>query len=175
LFVQGGGAGVHDDWDAALCDSLRRHLGAGAQVRYPRMADEDGPGFATWSQDIRSELGRLDDGAVVVGHSIGGTVLVQTLRVDSPACSLGMIVLIGAPFVGERGWPADGFEFSSELGAELPPGVPVHVFHGLEDDVVPPSHADLYAAAVPQAVVHRLPERDHQLGNDLHEVAALIR
>jgi hypothetical protein len=47
---------------------------------------------------------------------------------------------------------------------------------GLDDGAVaPPSHAGLYALAVPQAQVHRLPGRDHQLNNDLSEVAQAIR
>jgi hypothetical protein len=52
--------------------------------------------------------------------------------------------------------------------------VPVHVFHGLQDQTAPPSHADLYAHAIPQAQLHWLPGRDHQLGNDLSEVARTI-
>jgi pimeloyl-ACP methyl ester carboxylesterase len=85
------------------------------------------------------------------------------------------IVLIAAPFVGEGGWSADGFEVKSDIGARLPPGVPVHVFHGLQDKTAPPSHAGLYALAIPQARVHQLAERDHQLNNDLSEVAEVIR
>ncbi len=46
---------------------------------------------------------------------------------------------------------------------------------GLEDETVPASHADLYARAILQAELHLLPGRDHQMGNDLTEVAALIR
>jgi pimeloyl-ACP methyl ester carboxylesterase len=84
-------------------------------------------------------------------------------------------VLIAASFVGDGGWPRDEFELTSELGARLPPGVRVHVFHGLRDGTAPPSHVDLYALAIPQAQVHQLPGRDHQLNNDLSEVAQAIR
>jgi pimeloyl-ACP methyl ester carboxylesterase len=175
LFIQGGGAGVHDEWDDKLVDSLRAELGDGFDVRYPRMPAEDDPGLATWGPAIRDELATLDDGAVVVGHSVGATILVGLLAEESLPASLGALVLIAAPFVGEGGWPGDGFEFSSDLGARLPPGVPVHVFHGLDDETAPPAHADLYARAIPQAEVHRLPGRDHQLGNDLGDVARLIR
>ena len=52
--------------------------------------------------------------------------------------------------------------------------MPVHVFHGLDDETAPPSHADLYARVLPQAQVHRLPGRDHQLNDDLTEVATAI-
>lgn len=174
LFIQGGGAGVHDEWDDKLYDSLRRELGNGYEVRYPRMPHEEDPSYARWSAAIRHELTALDDDAVVAGHSVGGTVLVNTLAERPPGPELGAIVLIAAPFVGAGGWPGDEFELPHDLGARLPHGVPVHVFHGLQDEIAPPSHADLYARAIPQAQLHRLPGRDHQLGNDLSEVARTI-
>ena len=175
LFIQGGGAGVHDEWDDKLYDSLRRELGAGYEVRYPRMPDEDDPSYARWSAVVRREMASLADGAVVVGHSVGGTILIHALGEQPPERELGAIVLIAAPFVGAGGWPGDEFELPSDLGARLPHGARVHVFHGLEDEIAPPSHAQLYARAIPQARLHLLPGRDHQLNNDLSEVAKALR
>ena len=175
LFIQGGGAGVHDEWDGKLAESLRRELGGGHEVRYPRMPNEGDPGYARWSAAIRREMAGLDDGAVVAGHSVGATILVNALAEQPPERGLGAIVLIAAPFVGEGGWPSDEFELTSDLGARLPPGVQVHVFHGLQDETAPPSHARLYALAIPQAQVHLLPGRDHQLNNNLSEVAEAVR
>jgi predicted alpha/beta hydrolase family esterase len=175
LFIQGGGAGTYDDWDAKLVDSLRQELGDGWEVRYPRMPTEDDPSYAAWGPTLVNEIATLEDGAIVVGHSVGGTILIQTLAEQAPDVELGSIVLVAAPFVGDGGWPGEEFELSSDLGSRLPAGVPVHVFHGLEDDTVPPAHAHLYARAIPHAHVHLLPGRDHQLGNDLADVAGLIR
>ncbi len=175
VFIQGGGAGAHDEWDDKLVDSLRRELGVGHEVRYPRMPDEDDPSYAKWGAAIRREMAGLDDGAVVVGHSVGGTILVHALAERSPERKLAAIVLIAAPFVGAGGWPGDEFELPSDLGTRLPQGVRVHVFHGLEDETALPSHADLYARAIPQAQLHLLPGRDHQLNNDLGDVAKVIR
>ena len=59
LFIQGGGAGAHDEWDDKLVESLRRELGDGYEVRYPRMPDEDDPSYARWSAAIRREHGGL--------------------------------------------------------------------------------------------------------------------
>jgi pimeloyl-ACP methyl ester carboxylesterase len=116
----------------------------------------------------------LDHGAVVIDHSVGGTLLINALAEQSPERKLAAVVLIAAPFVGTGGWPSDEFELPSDLGARLPQGVPVHVFHGLEDETAPPSHADLYARAIPQAQLHLLPGRDHQLNNDLGDVTKVI-
>lgn len=175
LFIQGGGAGAHDEWDDKLVESLRRGLGKGHMVRYPRMPGEDDPAYTRWGPAIRRELAALGDGAVVAGHSVGGTILVQSLAERPPRRRLAAIVLIAAPFVGHGGWPGTEFELPGDLGARLPYGAQVHVFHGLEDETAPPSHADLYARAIPRAQVHRLPGRDHQLNNDLSEVAKAIR
>src|SRR5262245_46899582 len=100
LFIQGGGAGTHDEWDDKLVDSLRRELGAGYEVRYPRMPAEDDPSAATWGPAIREQLASLDDGGVVVGHSIGATILAHVLANGPPVGSLAAIVLLAAPFVG---------------------------------------------------------------------------
>lgn len=175
LFIQGGGAGAHDEWDGTLVESLGRELGEGYEVRYPRMPDEGDPDYARWSAAIRREMEDLDDGAVAVGHSVGATILVQALAEQPPETELAGIVLIAAPFVGPGGWPGGEFELASDLGVRLPSGVRVHVFHGLRDETAPPSHAGLYARAIPQAQVHQLPGRDHQLNNDLSEVAEVVR
>ena len=175
LFIQGGGEGTHDEWDDKLVSSLSRELGDGYELRYPRMPDEDDPTARAWGAAIRREVADLSDGAVVVGHSVGGTILIYELAQRPAARRLGAIVLVATPFVGGGGWPAEEFELPADLGAKLPPGVPIHVFHGLDDDTAPPAHAELYGRAIPQAQLHLLPGRNHQLGNDLREVASEIR
>jgi pimeloyl-ACP methyl ester carboxylesterase len=174
LFIQGGGEGAHDEWDVRLADDLRHRLGDEYDVRYPLMPAEADPSSASWSPAIRREIADLDDGAVVVGHSVGATILIHTLIEQPQEHELAAIVLISAPFVGEGGWPGEEFELPGDLGTRLRAGVPVHIFHGLDDETAPPVHADLYARAIPQAQVHRLPGRDHQLNDDLREVATAI-
>jgi pimeloyl-ACP methyl ester carboxylesterase len=49
--------------------------------------------------------------------------------------------------------------------------VPLFLYHGDKDEVVPVSHLDIYAKALPDAVVRRLPGRNHQLDGDMTEVA----
>lgn len=174
LFIQGGGAGAHDDWDAKLVDSLTDELGDGYEVRYPRMPREDDPSYTRWSAAIEAELAAAADGAVAVGHSVGGTILMNCLAGASCQRRLRAIVLIAAPFVGAGGWPGDELPLADHLDARLPSGVPVHLFHGLNDQTVPPDHARLYLRAIPQARLHLLPGRDHQLNDDLSEVAQTI-
>jgi pimeloyl-ACP methyl ester carboxylesterase len=167
LFVQGGGANVHDGWDHELVASLERELGQA--VRYPRMPEEADPSYARWKPALLREVAALGDGAIVVGHSVGGTILIHTLA-DEPR-SIGALVLIAAPFIGEGGWPSDELEPRASFGVTAP----VFLFHGSADTTVPTAHVHLYARAIPHATVRVLPGRDHQLNNDLTEVARDIR
>jgi len=175
LFVQGGGAGTHDEWDDKLVDSLGRGLGPNVEIRYPRMPNEDDPSFPAWKSALEKEFAKLDDGAIVVGHSIGGTILINALAQTPAKPRLRAIFLVATPFVGEGGWASDDIDPAPDLGARIPKDVPVHIYHGLADETAPPSHAELYARAIPQAQLHLLPNRDHQLNDDLSEIAATIK
>ncbi len=175
LFVQGGGEGTHDEWDNKLVAHLGHELGPDYEIRYPQMPDEADPQYARWKAALRKDLARLADGAVVVGHSIGATILINALADEPSAVTLRGIFLIAAPFVGEGGWRSGEIDTMRGLGKRLPASTPVYVYHGSEDETAPLQHADLYALAIPQAVVRRLRGRDHQLNNDMSEVAADIR
>jgi predicted alpha/beta hydrolase family esterase len=175
LFVQGGGETTYDDWDSKLVGSLERALGPGYEIRYPRMPDEGDPNFERWKAVLGEEIDGLGDGAVLVGHSIGATILVHSLAEAPPARPPVGIFLVAPPFVGEGGWPMDEIAPKPDLGARLPAGAAVFLYLGGADDTVPPEHADLYARAIPQVVVRHLPGRDHQLDDDLSEIAADIR
>lgn len=175
LFLQGGGEGAHDEWDAMLVDSLAGALGDSYEVRFPRLPREDEPSYLRWGPAITREIAVLDDGAVLVGHSVGAAVLMGVLAEPMPQWRPGAIILLAAPFVGPGGWPSEEFKLPGDLGRRLPRGTPVDVFHGMDDQAVPPSHADLYARAIPQARVHRLVARDHQFNQDLSDIAPVVR
>jgi len=175
LFIQGGGESTHDEWDKELAETLGRELGPEYDIRYPRMPNEADPKYALWKTALKQEFARLDDGAILVGHSIGGAILIGTLAEEAPDLDLHGIFLLAAAFVGESGWPNEEIKPMSDLGKRLPPQTPVYLYHGNADRTVPFEHIDRYARAIPQAVVRRLTGRDHQLNNDMSEVAADIR
>lgn len=171
LFVQGAGQGTYDEWDNKLVNSLAQALGRDYGICYPRMPNEADPAYLIWKKALGKEFARLNAGAILVGHSVGATVLINTLAADPPHFEVGGIFLIAAPFIGKGGWPSDDIEPREELGADLPDGVPIYLYHGTDDGIVPVAHVELYAQAIPQAVIRRLEGRDHQLNDDLKEVA----
>ena len=175
LFVQGAGPNVHDAWDNRLVESLERELGAGYVVQYPRMPNEADPSYNAWKSALLEALKSLNDGAILVGHSVGGTVLLHVLAEERLAFRPGALMVIAAPYIGDGGWPSDDITARTDLSERLPSGLPVFIYHGTEDQLVPFAHAGLYAKMIPRATVRALAHRDHQLNDDLSEIAADIR
>jgi predicted alpha/beta hydrolase family esterase len=175
LFVQGGGEAVHDTWDNKLVRSLERELGDGYAVLYPRMPAEADPRYAAWKAALLSAFEELEDGAIIVGHSVGGAILIHVLAEQWPKQQLGAISLIATPFIGDGGWQSNDMNPRADFAERFPADVPLFLYHGSADDVVPFGHLDLYAKVFPRAVVRGLADRDHQLNNDLSEVARDIK
>jgi hypothetical protein len=171
LFVQGGGEGTHDEWDVKLVESLARRAGARYEIRYPRMPNEADPGYASWKAALVEEIAALADGAILVGHSIGATILINLLAEQALRRKLAAVFLIAAPYVGPGGWSSDEIAPMTDLGSRLPKGLPIYLYHGDADETAPFAHLGLYARAIPQAVARPLEGRDHQLNDDLSEVA----
>jgi predicted alpha/beta hydrolase family esterase len=175
VFVQGGGKDVHDSWDSRLVASLQRSLGPGYSIRYPRMPGEADPHPTAWKRAIARELG-TDRGAVIlVAHSVGAAILLDHLADGAPKRRLSGVFLIATPFIGDGGWPSDELRPTKEAVAGLPDGVPCHLYQGGDDHIVPASHGRLFELVLPRATVRRLEGRDHQLNDDLSEVARDIR
>jgi len=175
LFIQGGGEGTHDHWDNKLVASLERDLGPDYEIGYPLMPGEDDPQYERWKTALEQELAKLDAGAILVGHSFGGTILISALAEMTLARSPGGLFMISAPFVGKGGWSIEDIPSLSNVGAKLPTDMAVYLYHGSEDTTVSIAHVDLYKKEIPDAIVRRLAGRDHQLNDDLSDVAADIR
>lgn len=174
LSIQGGGEGVHDQWDNKLVANLADKLGPSYEISYPRMPNEGDPSYAAWSAAIANAIAGLSGNPILVGHSVGATILVNALAETRFQKEFAGIFLIATPFIGAGGWPSDDIKPVQNLGARLPKNTPIYFYHGSEDETAPIGHVELYKQAIPQAHVRRLEGRDHQLNNDLSEVAAGI-
>lgn len=172
LFIHGGGEGAHAE-DSKLVASLSEKLGPSYKVRYPKMPNEDEPDYQAWQQLISKELAAMGEGAILVGHSIGGSVAIKFLAdQDLKKKSLAGAFLVSAPFwYDDEFWRWPEVQLPSKVATMLPSGLPVFFYHGRADEVVPFDHVEMYAELLPHAIVRRLDGRNHQLDDDLTEVA----
>lgn len=171
LLIQGAGEGAHRE-DAKLADSLGSKLGPKYRVRYPAMPNEDDADYEVWKNVILRELDDVGEGAILVGHSVGASVLIRmfTDRRQKPAVA-GLFLVAGPFWHDDAFWRWDEAALPHDASKNLPRDVPLFLYHGENDEVVPVSHLDMYAGALPRAIARRLPGRNHQLDDDMTEVA----
>lgn len=178
LFIHGAGGGAHKE-DRALVDSLQENLGAAYSIHYPKMPQEDSPEYPLWKEQITEELAGLEDDLILVGHSLGASVLLKYLseeKFEQPVCGL---FLLAPPYWGAEDWQVEEYTLKDDFAASLPETVPLFFYHSRGDTIVPFSHLGYYRKALPQANFRELEKDDeyggHQLGDDLTEVAEDIR
>ena len=175
LFIHGAGEGAFEE-DGLLVASLRNALGPAYDVRYPKMPEEDSATYADWKAPIERELATLDDEVILVGHSVGGSVLVKYLSEQQPDKPISSLFLLATPYWGaDEFWKWDEARLSEDVAAKLASIPRIFLHHSRDDDTVPFAHLALYAAKLPRATVREFDGRGHQFGNDLAEVAEDVR
>lgn len=173
LFIQGAGEGAYRE-DKKLADSLRQALGSAYDVRYPMMPDEDDAPYEQWKQQVETELATLSGPVILVGHSVGASMLAKCLTEIDVGTPVAGIFLLSTPFWGGEGWRYEGYqqlELPKDAAARLPQDAPVFLYHSHDDDIAPFSHLALYAHLLPEATVREIASGGHQLNNDLTLVA----
>ena len=177
LFIQGVGEGAFEA-DKKLAASLRKSLGTDYEVHYPAMVDEDNASYDKWKPQIEKELAALQGPVILVGHSVGASIVIKWLSETEVKKPLAGIFLIATPFWGGNGWRYEGYEklaLPKGFAAKLPKGASIFLYQSRDDETVPFAHLALYAQVLPKATVREIDAGGHQLNNDLSEVARDIK
>ena len=169
LFIHGGG---NDGYaaDAKLVASLQEALGATYNVHYPQMPKEETPDFG-WLRQIGEGISAINGEVILVGHSLGASMLLKYLsehKVDTPIAGL---FLISTPFwSGDEEWK-QGLMLRENFAETLPANIPIYLYHSRDDEEAPVAHLRLYAEKLPSANICEVASGGHQFGNDLKQVA----
>ena len=174
LFIQGGGKGAHSE-DAPLADSLKRTLGPEYEVRFPQMPGESDPDVESWKRKISSELSRMSGKVILVGHSVGGSILLKYLSEEKVEEPIAGLFLLAAPSWDEEHWNFDDLKLPRDVAGKLAAITRIFFYHCRDDDVVPFSHLALHAARIPQAITRVIDSGGHQFGDDMTRVSMDIR
>lgn len=174
LFIQGGGDGGHEA-DKALVSSLQENLGKEYDINYPELqSDESLPDFG-WVQQIGEKLLKAEGGAIIIGHSLGASMLLKYLSESSVTNNIKGVFLISTPFwSGDEDWKK-GLRLQEDFANRLPDKVPLFFYHCKDDEVAPFSHFSHYKQKINQATFRGIETGGHQLNNDLTIVAHDIK
>ena len=174
VVVHGAGPRAVDPEREPLIAHLRGALAGGCVVRAPRMPAPERPTYRAWSAALREVLDAADDPPLLVGHSLGGSVLLKHLTDAPSARPIRGLFLVAAPYWGARDWAGGDFALRAGYASALPADVPVFLYHGRDDAAVPVAHALRYGSEIPHAVVRLLDGCGHGFDGGLPELVADI-
>jgi len=173
LFIQGGGKGAHHI-DQQLVNYLQQQLADRFTIIYPVMPNEDDPDYNAWKAVFKQELEKTNGPVILIGHSVGGFLLMKFLSENSVHADLKGLLFIAIPFLGDGGWQYEGMFLKDDFAAALPQ-TPLFFYHSMDDEIVPFHHLALYAQQLPDATIREMAQGGHQLNNDLSVVVTDIR
>lgn len=175
LFVHCGGTqGLHEG-SSDLVAWLRMVLGPPYEVFYPKMPNPDQPSYEEWKQIIQHELNQLDHGVIIIGHSLGGSVVLKFLSEEKISKKIDGVFMIGSPYWGKKNWRVNEYMLKKTFAASLPDINELFLYHSRKDSVVPFNHLSYYAKQLPFANVREIDGSEHIFASGLPEMARDIK
>jgi predicted alpha/beta hydrolase family esterase len=175
LFVHCGGTqGLHEG-SSDLVAWLQLALGPPYEVLYPKMPNPDQPVYEQWKHQLKNELSLLDDGIILIGHSIGGSVILKFLSEEKISKKIDGLFIIGSPFWGKRNWRVQEYILKENFATSLPDLGEIYFYHSRQDAVVPFKHLSYYAEKLPLANTRAIAGREHLFSLGLPDMARDIK
>ncbi len=142
-------------------------------VAAPPMPAPDDPDAQAWMGCMDEVLAGVAKDDVLIGHSLGGSVLLQWITERRTDLAARALICCASPYWGMGGWDSASFALRPDVDA-VPGTIARVVFCGAEDDeIVDVGHLDLYAARLRRIEVIRLSSGGHDVDTD--EVEQILK
>jgi len=175
LFVHSAGPQGNNEGSDYLVKYLRQQLGDEFRVRNPKMPDPENPNYTTWKRGLSEALLNSDDKIILIGHSLGGSILLKYLSEEIFRKDIVGLFLVATPFWGQENWELEEFEFKSDFVSRLPPIPQIFLYHSQDDEIVEPTHIQYYFEKLPNATARKLNGYGHIFGRGLPELVMDLR
>ena len=157
-----------------MADSLQSTLGKNFEVSYPKLlTDEQAPDFG-WLQQIGETIAAIRGEIILVGHSLGASMLLKYLSENEVNKTITGLFFIATPFwSGDEDW-VKGLQLPEDFSEKLPKTVPLFFYQSRDDEEVPFDQFERYKQKLPWATFREIKQGGHQFNNDLSLVATDI-
>jgi len=134
------------DWKSFLPEVL----GEGYDVLAPMMPNKTNAQYEDWKLWFEKMFPFLQDGVILIGHSLGGMFLAKYLGEHVFPRRIGALLLVAAPHSDNTEGVGDFLPTTALDGVARQAGN-IFLFHSTDDDVVPYSELAAYEKQLPSA------------------------
>ncbi|MFM1652498.1 alpha/beta fold hydrolase [Brevibacillus sp. B_LB10_24] len=171
VFIHSAGPQGHRQGSSDLIAYLHSALGPDYEVLHPQMPNPEKPEYVLWKRQLDQEFSAFDREVILIGHSLGGSVLLKYLSESSFRQPIAGLFCIAAPFWGEdEGWRSGEFVLQEDFHLQLPEIPRMFFYHSRGDQIVPYAHLGQYAAKFPQATVRTLEGVEHSFRDGIPQL-----
>lgn len=153
---------------------LSEDLGKDFDVLLPSMPNKFAALYRDWSLWFVKILPLLNDGVILVGHSLGGLFLVKYFSENIVSKKIKALIVVASPF-GDNDPDLASFNFTSSFNQLEDQINALHLVYSEDDDVVPIERAQKYQEVLPSAQLHRLNGYKHFNSQSVPEIVELIK
>ena len=178
LLLPGAGLStVHQE--KILADTLKAALGEEFSIICPKMPDADNPSYENWVNVLIEHLKTTRGKIILVGHSLGGSVILKHFSMAPvPSCIIGM-VLLGVPFWKYQDWDVSEFVIADKFLPNFARLDNIYFYYSKDDEVIPFDHYGYYQELMPQSHKRLLSNVDHSyhnaIPNIIEDIQALVK
>jgi len=156
-------------------DGLAKALGPEFEVLVPFMPNPSNAQYEEWKIWFGRILEMMDDGVVLVGHSLGGVFLPKYFSENEAPKKIKAVLMVAAPFNDEGGTEKlASFALEAPLDNFARQAGEIHLFHSQDDPCVPFAHLAKYQKVLPGAQSHIFADRGHFRQESFPEIVELI-
>ena len=154
--------------------SLQERLGEEYDVLTPFFPLKDNARYEEWKLVFEKILTLVDDGVMVIGHSLGGMFIAKYLAENISPKKIGAVFIVAAPYTMEAPWSSE-FDVPQSLENLDRQVSRIFIYQSTDDFVVSPDEVQKFEKALPSATVRIFEDRGHFLGDAFPEILEDIR
>ena len=170
LFIHSAGPQGENEGSDLLVKYLRLSLEAKYSLICPKMPDPENPTYHSWKRQLEKQLDLVDDEIILVGHSLGGSVLVKYFSEIPYQKPISGLFLIASPFFKGAGSALTEFSLREDFGSRLVSIPKIFLYHSRDDEWVPFSHQAQFSNKLPQATVREFDDYGHSFERPFPEL-----
>jgi predicted alpha/beta hydrolase family esterase len=176
LFIHSAGPQGKHDGSGEFLAFLEETLAANYDLRSPLMPSPDDPKYESWKTKLDEELAHLDDGAILIGHSLGGSTILKYLAEEKPEKTFAAIFAVAAPFwKPDFEWSVDENTLHDYFASKPLSGLKIFLYRSRDDEEYPRDQLEKYAQLLPQATVREVNGKGHLITGGLPEIVEDIK